>query len=614
MIDDLHVLRERARTAAARGDLDGAAAALWLAAGQTHAEEHEYQPVLRQLEEVLARRGDARGALTVIAFVASGERTAWNRARSLLSQVPPIDRAMVAAAQGHLPEAARELEGAGRVAGAAVLRERAGEWAAARALWSRLAHVPRLGDTYVEALVHFNLARCARRCDDAPRAREASVACVRLLEEAADHFESVGQRERAFDCFQVLVEVGRDGGSFEDVLEGSVNCIRILREDHLRQFALDHFEAAIEASIERGEMSAAATFAREASDYARTLGLASTSSAFAVRQAELWRAAARQHVDRSAHPELVAHALRAAIQAFASVGQYARVGQIYRELSELDFDAERRQHYARAAARYVRAVDDPLDKATQRRRLRPEAASSAVWHADVVEWEQRGSAAEVCAEIMLDSRNLELIRRKAMLTRLSALRAESSGGADASRAEARIRLADQLAQLRHYAVLSPLETLFAMPERRVKLAVLEAMQTLFYKRTFVTVREALRDPDPLVIQRAAKTLEALHFEHAFDPLCRIFRESASPAARGAALAAVAHIDTREAAELLMGVVAHGAPSDRTAALTALRSTPAAHFVALARESLPTASEPFRSTLREILAAHHPASAERTRSA
>ena len=52
--------------------------------------------------------------------------------------------------------------------------------------------------------------------------------------EPADRYETVGQRERAFDCYQVLLAIGRESGAFEHVLEGYVNLIRILREDNLR--------------------------------------------------------------------------------------------------------------------------------------------------------------------------------------------------------------------------------------------------------------------------------------------------------------------------------------------------------------------------------------------
>src|SRR5205814_3904035 len=190
-------------------------------------------------------------------------------------------------------------ENAGLVAAAAIYREKAADWQGARALWSRLTQVTMGGaDAYNAALVQFNLARCAKQCGDARQAREAIVAAVRLLEEAADHFESVGQRERAFDCFQVLVQIGRESGMFEDVLEGFVNCIRILREDHLKYFALQYFEDALSAAKEKLEFSAAATLAREAAEYARALGMAPASAHYTMMQAALWQVVARQQLER----------------------------------------------------------------------------------------------------------------------------------------------------------------------------------------------------------------------------------------------------------------------------------------------------------------------------
>lgn len=604
MIDDLYVLRDRARAAAARGDLDSAIGALLSAATQTHVAEHDYVGILRPLEEALARSGDTRGALTVIGYLAAGDPGAWKRAQTLLPHVPPVDRARVLAAQGRMADAAREMENAGLVAAAAVLREKAKDWPAARALWSRLAHVTERGDdAYVAALVRFNLARCARQCGDGHRAREAIVASVRLLEEAADHFESIGQRERAFDCFQVLVQVGRESGAFEDVLEGFVNCIRILREDHLKYFALEYFDESIGAAVERGETSAAATLAREAAEYARSLALGSTAAAYTVRQAELWRAVAKQSIERGAPAEIAENALLAAILAFGDVGQYARVGELYRELALLPLEPARREHYGRVSARYARVKDEPIEtSAAMSHRLQQDAHFTEVWHVDVLEWEQQGSAAEACADVLLDKRWPDLIRRKAMLARLTALRVEGKpddGGAAAT--DVRVQLAEQLAQLQLYAVLSPLEKLFQRPERRVKIAVLQAMQTLFFKRSFVTVRAGLRDADPAIVEQAAKAVEALYFQHAVDPLSRIVRESPEAAVRASALRALARIDTVEAAEFLLGVLEHGTPADRMAALAALKGARGAKFVEVARGALQGATGPLQATLREVLA-------------
>jgi len=67
---------------------------------------------------------------------------------------------------------------------------------------------------------------------------------VTALEEAADRFEVLGLRERAFDCFNALSAIGSTTHTFEHSLEGRANAIRILREDYLRQYALQQYDDA----------------------------------------------------------------------------------------------------------------------------------------------------------------------------------------------------------------------------------------------------------------------------------------------------------------------------------------------------------------------------------
>ncbi len=615
MIEELEVLREQARMAMARGDTAAATAALLSAATKTHAADRDYDAVLRPLTDVLAKAGDARRALAVVEALASNDPSAWGRAQPLLQHVPPSDRARALAAQGYTVEAAQEAEEAGLVASAAFLREGAGDWPAARSLWARLASRGGIAPTaavhvagesmYVAALVQFNLARCARQCHDATQLREATVASVRLLEEAADHFESLGQRERAFDCFQVLAQIGRDGGAFEDVLEGFVNSIRILREDHLKYFALQHYDEAIGAAAERGEAGAAATLAREAAAYARSLGLAPAAGSYAQRQAELWRMSARQNVDRGAPPEIAENALLAAVVAFGEIGQATRVGQMYGELAALDLEPARKEHYARAAQRYAKVKDQAIETAAGRAPIaRGTAHLNEVWRADVLEWERAGSASEACADVMLDRRYPEFMRRRAMLARLTAIEAEGVvGDRSAASERLRVKLAGELAQVQLYAVLSPLEHLFTSPERRVKIAVLEAIETLFFKRSFATIRTGLADPDPVVVDQAVRAVAAFQLEHAFDPLARLVRESSNASARAAALGALARIDTIESAELLLGVLEHGSSAERAATADALKRTPGTKFRQLTRQLLAggSAKEPrLQGILRDIL--------------
>ena len=163
-----------------------------------------------------------------------------------------------------------------------------------------------------------------------------------------------------------------------------------------------------------------------------------------------------------------------------------------------------------------------------------------------------------------------------------------------------MHLAKRLARVSHYAVLSPLEAMFAQGGRGVKLTVLEALSRLPFKRSFATVRAALREGDPTLVDEAAKTLASLDFTHAFDPLRRIFDESSAPSVRAAALTALVRCDTNESTEFVLGILEHGASVDRAAAVAAVRGAPPRKLVDLAREALDRAPPELRATLRELL--------------
>jgi hypothetical protein len=596
-MQDFHVLRDEGRSHLARGDHEQAVNALVEAAAHVLIAESEYAQVLRLLVDALQKRGDMRGALSVLWYLSKGDAQSANLAAQTTTQVPAEDRARTKALLGDMRGAAAEMESVGKLASAAVFHEKAGDFVSARALWSRLGQsaAGTRPDDYVSALIHFNTARCSKHAGQ--DAAIALRAAVRLLEEAADHFESAGLRERAFDCFQVLVQIGKEGEIFEDVLEGYVNCVRILREDHLKYFALQYFDEAIRAAKERTEFSAAATLARDASDYARSIGLQSASTHYLLVHGELFREVARIQTERGAPAEISENALLASIVTFAELAQFKRVGDLYRELGTMELDEAKRSHYAQAAQRYANLPDERVDATGLAAHLRQDNAFPEVWHLDVLEWEHAGSASEACADILLDPRWPDLLRRKALLARLTAFSAEREGAATGWRK----RLAVELADLQLYAVLSPLEALYAAGPTEVQVAVVASMQRLSFKRTFTTVRDALFQSQPQVLAAATKTVEALYFQHAFDPLARIVRESSNPDVRGSSLLALARIDSQEAAEFLLGVLDHGAPQDKTVVHDALvRARGVSKFLTLAKQELANAPPVLQKALHSIL--------------
>jgi hypothetical protein len=588
--------------------IEAAIAALCSALLHTHAREEAYTRVADLLCDLFAQQGKAREALTLAWYLDDPQRQ-----NQLLDMVPAADRARTYGLwaesdpkRGALfhRRGAAELEKAGLLVRAAIYYENARDIAAARALWSRLAQMldVRRGEHYAAGLARFNLARTSREAGDERSAREATVAAVHRLEEAADRFESIGQRERAFDCYHVLIAVGELSGTFEHVLEGSVNAIRILSEDNLRYHALRMYEQALSAADKAREHAAAATLAREMTEYARKQGFGAIGARGTQRQAELWERAAQAMLDRQGPIELVENALVASLLASAEAGQYTRVGAIYRRLEELDLGASRKAHYARAAARYASVHDAPLESGGGDARLGTHVAPPDVWHVDLLEWEEHGSAVEACADVVLqpEDQNDRITRRSALFARLVALAVENA--APAEQARARVVLAGHLASVGLYALLSPLERLFESDERQVRSAVVAALSRYFYKRTFVTLEKALRDPDREVVGEATAALDRLRFEHAFDPLARIYRTATRNEVRLAALKTLARIDVIEAAELLLASLEQGGPEERDAAIKALTAARGARFVEVARMAYPQATPRLRAAIDQVLRA------------
>lgn len=608
----LHELRDEARGAIARGDLARARTALWGAIQHAVAREEDYVAITTELREVLLRLGEHRAALTVD-WYAGSERTQ----RPLIAKVPAIDRArtMLAwadrssdrdRAKGIYAKAADEYEAAGLVAQAAIARERGSDFGAARALWSRLAQLLSStgADHYAAGLARWNLARTSQRTGDPVAARQAVVEGVHMLEQAADRYETIGQRERAFDCFQVLIAIGRESGEFEHVLEGYVNVIRILREDHLRYPALQAYEEVVAAAEKQGEVAAAATLAREMAAYARKEGLGSVANFAMLAQARLWRDVAVASQKRRAPPEIAENALLAAVIALGEAGQFKRLGSLYGELAALPLESRRCEHYSRAMGRYTAATDLAIDAGPLPAHLRQETGFPEVWHVDLVEWEQAGSVGQACGDIVLEPAQWsDVTRRRAMVARLTALPIESAEQGDGSErvaTESYVTLAEQLALVDLYAILSPLEHMFRRPEQSVRVAVARALSRFPYKRTFITLREALADADPTVVHEASKSLEELRFPHAFDPLARIYRESQNRAVRASVVRALAKSDTFEAAEMLLDIIQHDGSEERAAAVDALRRARGMKFIDLARGAFRSLSAVGQSAVREVL--------------
>ncbi|HEY0710965.1 MAG TPA: HEAT repeat domain-containing protein, partial [Polyangia bacterium] len=464
----------------------------------------------------------------------------------------PVEWALSVARQGRHREAAEVLLAAGNPALAALELDAAGDPAGARGSWERLLKHERLRDRpYETALVHFNWAESLRRSGETLAARRAAARTQELLESLADTFERRRQRERAFDCYGILLRLGRDHGSFENVSEGYLNAIRLLAADDQKFYVLQYYEDFLAYAVQGREWRAAAMLARDAAEYCGKSGLVYERH-YRQRAAGLFAEAARQSIAQGGPTELAESALVAGIDVAAALGDLALCAEMYQTLAGLPLVQKRRERYAAFAAQMAGKGTRVPPGPSFPEYLRRTDAYQDVWRQDLIEWELDGQPVPVLAHIIVDRIDHAPFARAALRALLHCADEQTSLDDPGACAD----LAHALGAVQVYEVLRPLETLGLHPEARVRAAVMAAVSQVYCKRSFGLVRQGLADADDLVRQAALRALRALHFRDGLEPLSRIFRESADDAVKLASLDAVADIGTAEAIIFLVDVVRH----------------------------------------------------------
>ena len=550
---DVRDLERRAQRAIQTGAYDEALTQLWVLVDRPQLESESFRQHVRMLATCLGKLGRKRAQVAAALYFGD-----VGIARELATT--PLERARIAAFEKNNAAAARHFEEAGWLGHAAIALEEAKNDTGARILWERLGADPRLAsDLYTRGLVRFNHGRVCLRLGDRGAGRKSVVEAMHLLTAAADGFEQRGLRERAFDCYGVLLTIGREG-SFENLAEGYLNCIRILREDGLKNYVVQYYDDFGEIAMQRKELHAAATLFREAADYARRQSLPYVRH-YRKRSAEAHLAAGSEGLAAGGPPEMAENAFAAAIDAYNELGLYSKVRGTYTTMAKLELGEKRRDRYTRLATRLAGLRDDEAASPGFPDYLRADVPYPEIWRLDVIEWEQGGDPAETMADLVHDTRVPDSVRRRALVVRLFQLGAPS-GPMPATQLAA---LAAQLARVETYAVLAPLEKMLDHDHPTVRAAALNAVRTLFFKRSFVAIRRGLADEAPEVRAAAIAAVQALHFGHVFDPLQRIYRETEDADVRKAALHSLGQISSVEAIEVLIDVLRSGIPAERTIA-------------------------------------------------
>ena len=578
----------RASAAVETGRPEEALGPLWSLVDRAHLVDEELVGYLRLMGRAYQALERDRANATILLFLGQVEA-------ALRASDAPTDRARAHIVLGRRGEAAKAYGEAGWLGHAAIELEEAGDDRGARVLWERLARAPRLRDAlYERGLVMFNVGRACERLGDASAARRASIDSMHLLEAAADGFETRGLRERAFDCYQVLLTLGKDG-AFENLAEGYLNCIRILKEDNLKYYVLQYYEDFQELALRREEFHAAATLFREAADFSRRYNLPYERH-YRERAAAAQVAAAEKLMSAGAPEELAENAYASAIDAYNDVGSYSRVREVYGKLAKLELGEKRQARYARLQARLGGVEDEDGQSVPFPDYLRMDTAYPEIWRLDVVEWEQGGDAAETMGEVLLDAKWPDYTKRRALLCRLFQLGALESPPSPATL----VGLCEHLGRVEIYASLAPLEHIYGHEDGRVRAAALRAVRQLFFKRSYVLIMQGLQDEEPAARQEALEAGGALHFTHAYDPLQRIYRSSPEATVRHRALKSIGKIPSLEAAELLVDVLRQGDQREREIVRELLKRNDQPEVDGLLRRAVAAESGVARTRLEDVL--------------
>ncbi|MGE0871350.1 MAG: HEAT repeat domain-containing protein [Kofleriaceae bacterium] len=546
--------------------------------GQTHVINYEYDDWLRALGDIYKHLGRAREAAFIYLYLHY-----FDMARvQLVSDQHLALRARLAEIDKKWSEAATLYQQAQLPVHAAVAFERAKQYTEATAAWRSLVHHAGLGQRpYELALVHFNYGLAAVRLDPtSAEARRALIESQRKLEQVADDFEQAGELERAFDCFQILLKLGKESAQFENLAEGYVNCIRVLRDDNLKFYVLQYYEDFIKLALERGELHAAATLYQEAAAFASRAGLPYDRH-YQHKSALTWMKCADKFAETGVPVQMTENALLAAASQHSAVGDYPSVRECFERLAGLELPDRAKKRFAAIALRYRGLAAPPVELPGLPDYLKQQHAYADIWFVDLLEWEMEGDAFAVAASIVGDLRYPNGIRRRALVVLLTLADAQARNQANDT--ETLVHVAELLGELQSYAALSPLEKLFTAGEAVVRRAAVRALRFLYFKRSFVIVRKALVDPDAQVREAALVAIGGLHFPHAFNPLARIYRESNDPRVRTTALQSIGKIQTVEAGEFLVMVLRQETGGLREAAHSALAQMDNADVLPILRQ-------------------------------
>lgn len=454
-------------------------------------------------------------------------------------------------------QAADCFQNAGKFALSGVEYEKSGDFTKSRICWENfIKNNQQSIDQYIKGLGYFNIGRVALKSGDTEGAKKNVVQSIRFLEEAADYFETIGRRERAFDCFEVIMAIGYYTDSFENLAEGYFNSIRILKYDNIKYYVIQYYEDFYNKALNKKEYHTGATIMQEAARFCERSGLP-YSNTFDRKAAQAWLMAAEKVIETKQPAELAENALLAAIDRFNSLGDINSVKYCYNRLAALPLDENRVNRYNKIFQKFSNITVPNVVEPQYPDYLKALDAYPDIWNFDTIEWELNGDPQLIALEILSDTKSPKIARRQALLLALE-IELANHNYSDSGLLE---KIVERLEKIRLYHVLSPLESIYFKNDINLKKKIVSSIRSLPFKRSFVILNDALTlfslKPDKELLTSILEAISGLYFPHALDQLIKIYHTYLNKEIKKVVLASIGKIVSPDSTEFLISVLRNG---------------------------------------------------------
>lgn len=522
---------------------------------ETHVSDLEYDDWLRGLADAQQALNKPLDAGYVYLYLHYFDRAGdcFLRAKS------PLDLALCHESQKRHQQAADIYRKEGRLAHAAASYECVKQFDTALQCWEELATAldPRQ-QRYLALLCKLNIINCLKLLGgDERRAKRELVEALVLLEQEAEERENTSRIDDALDCYQLMIQIGLEQASFENLCEGYVNAIRILREQGRFLTALRYYAGIGEAGRKVGEHHAVATLYREAAEAANRAGLLYTTH-YVKLASEAWFDVSRRNAELGLAAELSENALLAALDGYNQLDDSAAVLRCYEALAALPIAPDRQRRYLSLAETARKERRDPLGIYPPSEILRRGPRFQAIWRDDLLEWEVGDAYDALFSRAIWDLGYHDTVRRRALNLVLHVLDDREKR---ARSAEIEAELAHSFAYMRPKVAHRGLLRLLQSPHQEVRNAVMRAAGSMRHVLGLDLLAAGLADKDSGVSSVALSTLAEQNFPEAFDTFRRIDSAEQDLAKRRVLVQSIGKLKVFEAAEYLYRLLVSGEPAE-----------------------------------------------------